>query len=889
MAKIHNGDRSTVADTHASPLELIEISLASAMKLERDRACESLRTVIGELKKSNEAANNNVVASGVEQLKLKLIDCCRNASSSTLSSYSTENIAVDDPQSSTSISWTSTLGALSALLVLAQERCIDHDTDISSLLPIVLALLEHHEVRVRLLATDLIGALAPLYNDNDIAIVKTHAYKLVREHIERHVSGGTPTAVGGMLPEEEMNNYDMIDQTSRSPPPGLAIPADSQNNRSMPTPGDVSPRRSLSRSSSGERPGAERYSWHESKQLLHETAGWKILETSMQCLQRLAEGLRARFKTHIDDELLNLLLDAAAHTNRFVRESCQFTCGAIIADLNEEEDVDLIVLWAPLIVKILCCGLSDNWSQVRYAASVGCRKFFRVVRDETRRSQFYSTLLAPMCLNRYYMAEGVKHYSIESWHLAFGLRGKQLVTQYIGDVINFYLLQAEADNHAVREAACHCLAELATKIDHATVQPHVARLMEALLHCFEDDSWPVRDTACLASGSFVEHFARECEPFLSQLYERFFENQTDSIASVRQGGAQTIAAVVWTYRNEPEKSIRIVEPRLQASLTTDLAAQPASTEQHNVAYEKSPGDFGVVKRTTGIDERAENQQMYSCGSLAPKMMHRGGCSGGSHFKKPGEPWEAADGSALLIYELCRLFINKDSEGPPHISAASGNGVNATFESASVPTTRPLAARFAPGLSPATSVTEIEGTTKTPTTPGIAAALHPIMLNSTPSSDGIAGSENLHLPPRRMLSENRMGGAAASQHSSQDHHHQHDTVQALLESTIPWLLESTRYKHYAAHTTYFRTIMRLVPQLCRALGKPYFKQHCLEQFCDVIFYSLQNDNFALSAAAADDCLKPLAQLLGPSILAARIEIVNPQYARMYEQYEQQRSH
>ena len=38
-------------------------------------------------------------------------------------------------------------------------------------------------------------------------------------------------------------------------------------------------------------------------------------------------------------------------------------------------------------------------------------------------------------------------------------------------------------------------------------------------------------------------------------------------------------------------------------------------------------------------------QMYSCGSLAPKM-HRGKRGGGCmdhQFRKPSEPWEKADG------------------------------------------------------------------------------------------------------------------------------------------------------------------------------------------------------------------------------------------------------
>lgn len=69
-----------------------------------------------------------------------------------------------------------------------------------------------------------------------------------------------------------------------------------------------------------------------------------------------------------------------------------------------------------------------------------------------------------MCLNRYYVAEGVRIYSIETWKRAFGEKGKQIVALYAKEVSEFYISQSQADNHAVREAACHCIAELCTKV-----------------------------------------------------------------------------------------------------------------------------------------------------------------------------------------------------------------------------------------------------------------------------------------------------------------------------------------------------------------------------------------------------------------------------------------
>ena len=91
------------------------------------------------------------------------------------------------------------------------------------------------------------------------------------------------------------------------------------------------------------------------------------------------------------------------------------------------------------------------------------------------------------------MAEGVRIYSQETWRQITGTSGKDLVQKYISQTVEYYIEATESDNHAVREAACACIAELASKIQHEAVRPYVERLLTTLLVCFQDDSWPVRD------------------------------------------------------------------------------------------------------------------------------------------------------------------------------------------------------------------------------------------------------------------------------------------------------------------------------------------------------------------------------------------------------------
>ena len=74
-----------------------------------------------------------------------------------------------------------------------------------------------------------------------------------------------------------------------------------------------------------------------------------------------------------------------------------------------------------------------------------------------------------MCLNRYYVAEGVRRYSQATWEDLMGARGKDHVAHVVDHVVDYYVEQSKANNHAVREAACAVVAELMAKVDGAAV------------------------------------------------------------------------------------------------------------------------------------------------------------------------------------------------------------------------------------------------------------------------------------------------------------------------------------------------------------------------------------------------------------------------------------
>ena len=231
----------------------------------------------------------------------------------------------------------------------------------------------------------------------------------------------------------------------------------------------------------------------------------------------------------------------------------------ILAQQGQEFKVNLMQMLKDL-VPVLEKGMSDNWSQVRYASAIGTRSLYELIavapqEDREAIKAFCDPLLVPkMCLNRYYVAEGVRIYSIETWKRAFGDQGKHVVSMYAQNVCEFYIVQSLADNHAVREAACHCIAELCTKValtvSKEPFKPYVQNLLKALLDCFKDESWPVRDAACGACVEFVTAFPEESTVLLPELLDLWFHHLSDNITSVREHSAMSLGRVMTVFEAE---------------------------------------------------------------------------------------------------------------------------------------------------------------------------------------------------------------------------------------------------------------------------------------------------------------------------------------------------
>ena len=67
-------------------------------------------------------------------------------------------------------------------------------------------------------------------------------------------------------------------------------------------------------------------------------------------------------------------------------------------------------------------------------------------------------------------------FSQETWRQLFPRGGVEMVQKYLPSFSSFYISQIRADNHAVREAACACIAELASKCSEESLEARVVKL-----------------------------------------------------------------------------------------------------------------------------------------------------------------------------------------------------------------------------------------------------------------------------------------------------------------------------------------------------------------------------------------------------------------------------
>jgi hypothetical protein len=442
---------------------------------------------------------------------------------------------------------------------------------------------------------------------------------------------------------------------------------------------------------------------------LDDTTGWRALETNWQTLAALVTARGPQYLTTATTDVplwTQLLQDAqysaVTHVNRHVRAASMAWMEQVLHAIGQD-----YATWGGVLLEdptsslrqclaaVLKMGLGDNWSQVRMAASVLTRVLFVTVQthqvvapsadnnnNNNNNNQpphpladLFPSLLPRMCLNRFYLAQGVKLYSHESWRVVMQDQGMEKVVQYLPAVVRYYVKAADADNHVVREAACQAMAELAVRLTEveaygAALASHVPLLLQALLVCFYDESWPVRDEACLASALLAKSFPEQVKVELPTLWQRWSEQLTDQIWSVRQDAGVALADALEAFGQD-------VWPQMAALLTKLLPSARDQPAMSRAAMQAHQNDTQSHTDST----------LYSCGSLAPKLSKKAGagrigCSS-CGVDREKAPWEATDGCIYLIRELV-LRTNPDPDDPTHSQEPPLAGLGLTDEDYFIP-------------------------------------------------------------------------------------------------------------------------------------------------------------------------------------------------------------
>lgn len=386
---------------------------------------------------------------------------------------------------------------------------------------------------------------------------------------------------------------------------------------------------------------------------LDDVSGWKALETSLCAWKYIIEGNGEMFLLESDSnsvkgdwpfQYLNaplfdlLTIQSVFHVNRHVRV-VGLDIVSVLCTVATSECLCRAQTFTQRLSACIVRGLQDNWSQVRYAASISVRAFLLKLNDQNR-EEYYPDLVPRLCFNRYYVAERVQKHSQETWQLVMGDQGRHIVAKYADFIVDYYV---EMTNHCVREAACYCIAELASKVDAAAIRKHVQRLMQALLTCFRDSSWIVRDAACVSTGKFVVGFAEESRPYLDELYSLWFDHLSDEIWSIREDAAIALGNVIRAYGAKAlDRVSNITKEFLQ------MAKKQAPMSQ---------AEYDTILQS---EKKHHSKQAFSCCSLEPKFLER-------PKKRSKTLWEHSDGAIYLVRELCVVAPDVAVEFLPSIA------------------------------------------------------------------------------------------------------------------------------------------------------------------------------------------------------------------------------
>lgn len=379
--------------------------------------------------------------------------------------------------------------------------------------------------------------------------------------------------------------------------------------------------------------------------MVHETVGWKALETSLKGLDKIVRGYGPEFVRHgyLTSELIALFDQVLDHENRFVREVGYQLVETMARITNVKENEDTSTEYCEKVrmelVHSAALGMCDSCSQVRFAALLAAKALLETRNmSSNKEKDLVETILAPIiCMNRHYSAEGLRAVCQETWKCAFPIDGPRVIAQQAEAFINVYLAEMKTSkDDGAREAACYAVGEMAAKVTEAedVIGSFAPEMIECLQARFHDASWSVRAAACNASVSVVKRFSAQLNAVATdRLVDGLVECLSDPVWSVRDEAAIALGVLVRLYSEAllPRLISVASEYLKRARLHDELHAKMHVSHQHHHHSEQSSH---------------ENLMMFSCCSAEPNI---------EFSKLKRSDWQYSEGAVRLLRELAVAF------------------------------------------------------------------------------------------------------------------------------------------------------------------------------------------------------------------------------------------
>ena len=333
-----------------------------------------------------------------------------------------------------------------------------------------------------------------------------------------------------------------------------------------------------------------------------------FIESSSQIINALAAVETFQMTELNATQLLTVV--KPKHRSKSIRENAQ----SLLNEISHKASPLLLSQLA--VLPMICEGLEDTWGPVRLQALRAANEYISHTPQLTKEQE--ALLLPRICLNRYYPAEGLRNLALETWRGYVGDTGRTRLVSHLSSVCDYYQSQSHSDSAACREAACHCISELATKVEslaHETLALQLPKLLSAVLERMEDSDWAVQDAACLAGVELTSAFVKETYSQIREVETVWIRRLSDQRVSMRENCAYGLVKV----------AAKLQEGGLWRDIDTYIRSNgPKAWEQSSYERTHSP--------------------------ISPGL-------------RDPQPWEFSDGCVFLIKELSAV---KSELAAPHL-------------------------------------------------------------------------------------------------------------------------------------------------------------------------------------------------------------------------------